>query len=139
MKVKFYGTRGSIPIANKESVKYGGNTTCVRIFDECLPDDMVLAIDSGSGFVPLAKNVIKEGNKDEVLILYRHGKLKSTLEEQSKMDVLTPSTFRKIDALHLEEHSKMEVLTPKRDDFRTDNLFTMILEEPNKLKILNDN
>jgi len=72
MRVKFYGTRGSIPIANKESVKYGGNTTCVRIIDECLPDNMVLVIDSGSGFVPLAKNVIKEGDKDEVLILYSH-------------------------------------------------------------------
>jgi len=72
MKIKFYGTRGSIPISNKESVRYGGNTTCVRIYDPCIPNNMALVIDSGSGFVPMAKDILKEGNKEQVLILYTH-------------------------------------------------------------------
>ena len=72
MKIKFYGTRGSIPISNPDSVRYGGNTTCVRINDPSVPKNMALVIDSGSGFVPLAKEILKEKDKTEVLILYTH-------------------------------------------------------------------
>ena len=28
-KIKFRGVRGSYPVANKEFLKYGGNTSCV--------------------------------------------------------------------------------------------------------------
>ena len=31
MKVTFYGTRGSIPICDKEFQQFGGNTTCIQI------------------------------------------------------------------------------------------------------------
>jgi hypothetical protein len=31
MKVKFYGTRGSIPICGPEFQEFGGNTTCVLV------------------------------------------------------------------------------------------------------------
>lgn len=72
MNIKIYGTRGSIPISNRDSTKFGGNTTCLRVFDPSLPKNMVLVIDSGSGFVPMAKDILKEGDKSEVLILYTH-------------------------------------------------------------------
>ena len=63
MKVKFYGTRGSIPISNSGSVKYGGNTTCLRIISDCLPDGMWLIVDAGSGFKPLSDDAMKAGIK----------------------------------------------------------------------------
>ena len=40
MKIKFYGTRGSIPVPEREFMEFGGNTTCVekecqREFGDC--------------------------------------------------------------------------------------------------------
>lgn len=72
MKAKFYGTRGSIPISNPESVRYGGNTTCVRVMSDCLPKGMALVIDAGSGFVPLTYDLLREGGIEEVLVLFSH-------------------------------------------------------------------
>lgn len=72
MKVKFYGTRGSVPISNKKSVKYGGNTTCLRVISECVPPEMVLAVDAGTGFVPLSFDVLKENGLKEVVVLFTH-------------------------------------------------------------------
>ncbi len=33
-KVKFYGTRGSIPVCDREFQEFGGNTTCVMVTGE---------------------------------------------------------------------------------------------------------
>lgn len=71
MRVTFYGTRGSVPIANKESVETGGNTTCLRIESQCLPDGMWLVVDAGSGFVPLCGAALKGGVKS-VQLLFTH-------------------------------------------------------------------
>lgn len=61
MKITMYGTRGSSPVADENKRRYGGNTTCVYVDSECLPHNMVLNIDGGSGFLPygnvLAANV----------------------------------------------------------------------------------
>ena len=31
MKIKFYGTRGSIPVPERDFMDFGGNTSCVRV------------------------------------------------------------------------------------------------------------
>lgn len=71
MKVTFFGTRGSVPVANPASVATGGNTTCLRIESECLPQGMWLVADAGSGIVPLAMDALKNGVKS-VAILFTH-------------------------------------------------------------------
>lgn len=71
MKVTFYGTRGSVPIANQASMATGGNTTCIRVQSECLPKGMLLVVDAGSGFVPLCKDALQEGVA-EAHILFTH-------------------------------------------------------------------
>ena len=71
MKVFFAGTRGSVPIANFQSVIFGGNTTCLRVMSECLPPGFALVVDAGSGFVPLSMELLKEGIK-EVAVLFTH-------------------------------------------------------------------
>jgi ribonuclease BN (tRNA processing enzyme) len=58
MNVKFFGTRGSVPIANPGSVKTGGNTTCLRVDSQCLPEGMWWVLDAGSGFVPLCTEAL---------------------------------------------------------------------------------
>ena len=44
-RIKFWGTRGSIPVPGPETLLYGGNTTCV----ELRADDEIIVLDAGSG------------------------------------------------------------------------------------------
>lgn len=61
MQVKFYGTRGSIPVAGPQCSRYGGNTTCVRVDSSCLPQGTWLVVDAGTGIVPLSWDFAKAG------------------------------------------------------------------------------
>ncbi|MDO4753740.1 MAG: MBL fold metallo-hydrolase [Bacillota bacterium] len=45
MKVLFKGTRGTMPVPGKDTVKYGGNTSCVMVE----ADGKILYFDAGSG------------------------------------------------------------------------------------------
>lgn len=72
MKIKLFGTRGSIPISRLNSTKYGGNTTCVRFFSEFLPKGFALVIDGGSGFVPMSSELLREGGLEELMVLLTH-------------------------------------------------------------------
>jgi len=72
MKIKLWGTRGSIPISNTESVRFGGNTTSVAISSECIPPGEKLVIDTGSGFVPFGFEAVKQGGLKGYNILYTH-------------------------------------------------------------------
>jgi phosphoribosyl 1,2-cyclic phosphodiesterase len=71
MKVTTYGTRGSVPIAKSDATRYGGNTTCLRIESDCLPNDHALVVDAGSGIVPLGHDLIRE-NITDVSLLFTH-------------------------------------------------------------------
>lgn len=71
MKVHFYGTRGSTPTSGHGYTKFGGNTTCLRIESACLPPSHWLAVDAGSGIVPLGGHALAD--KVQVLdILWTH-------------------------------------------------------------------
>jgi len=72
LTVKFFGVRGSVPIFNRNSTKYGGNTTCLHIKSPCIPEGEEVIIDSGSGIVPLAGEVLQSGIPKKVHILYTH-------------------------------------------------------------------
>jgi len=74
MKIKFYGTRGSVSIAGPQAVKYGGNTTCLRIESPCLPPKHWLAIDAGTGIFPLGNDTFKpeNGGIETLTILFSH-------------------------------------------------------------------
>ena len=71
MKLKMWGTRGSIPISNPASVHYGGNTTCIEILSGCIPEGEALVVDTGSGYVPFSFDALKRGI-DKVTILQSH-------------------------------------------------------------------
>ena len=56
MKVKFYGTRGSIPVCAREFQDFGGNTSCLTI---AIPDENILSIiDAGTGIRTLGKELM---------------------------------------------------------------------------------
>ena len=55
-KVKFWGTRGSIPVPGAGTVKYGGNTPCVEV--RCGKELIIL--DAGTGIKNLGSELLKE-------------------------------------------------------------------------------
>ncbi len=56
IKIKFWGTRGSIPTPGKYFLKYGGNTPCVEI--RC--GDTILIFDAGTGLRELGGSLLHE-------------------------------------------------------------------------------
>lgn len=73
MKVKVYGSRGSLPVSNPKSVNSGGNTTCLKIESDCIPEETALVVDAGSGFLPMSLDALSGGiNKFVVLHTHYH-------------------------------------------------------------------
>src|SRR5437762_7846563 len=48
-RIKLWGTRGSIAVPGRETLRYGGNTTCI----ELRADGELIVLDAGSGIRPL--------------------------------------------------------------------------------------
>ena len=57
MKVQFWGVRGSIPTARRDTFEFGGNTACVEVR---VPGQDVLIIDGGSGIRNLGLSLLEE-------------------------------------------------------------------------------
>lgn len=56
MRVKFWGTRGSVPTPGRTTEKFGGNTACVEIHQ----DDERLILDAGTGIRELGLLMLEE-------------------------------------------------------------------------------
>ncbi|MGE3809267.1 MAG: MBL fold metallo-hydrolase [Gemmataceae bacterium] len=70
MKVKFFGTRGSMPICDCEFQQFGGNTTCLWLTTDEGPS---LIFDGGSGIRNLGKVLAARGVTDQpVVLLFTH-------------------------------------------------------------------
>jgi phosphoribosyl 1,2-cyclic phosphodiesterase len=59
MKARFWGTRGSIATPGPETIKYGGNTSCVEI----RAGEQILIMDAGTGIRNLGAALLKEFDK----------------------------------------------------------------------------
>ncbi len=55
MKVRFWGVRGSYPVPGPETVRYGGNTSCVEVR---FADNTLVILDLGSGARPLGDHLM---------------------------------------------------------------------------------
>src|ERR1700710_2598907 len=69
MKVKLWGTRGSIPPPGPETIRYGGNTSCVGV---TLSDGSLLALDAGSGIRSPALALGNEPRRLHILLTHLH-------------------------------------------------------------------
>ena len=56
MRIKFYGTRGSIPVTEPEYQVYGGNTSCVAVYYE----GGIGIFDAGTGIRNLGKDLFEK-------------------------------------------------------------------------------
>jgi len=72
-KITFWGVRGSHPVPGKNTIQFGGNTTCAEV----IAGNAKIIIDAGTGIIELGKKIISEyfNDKNEnlnITILFTH-------------------------------------------------------------------
>ncbi len=87
MRVEMGGCRGSLPVAGTQYTRYGGNTTAIRVISECLPPDMALVVDGGTGFLPLSMRAMQQGARRLMILLTHHH------HDHSQGFFIAPATF----------------------------------------------
>lgn len=66
MRVTIWGCRGSVATPGRETVEYGGNTSCVEV---SLDDGTVLVLDAGTGIRELGLELVARGARKLHLLL----------------------------------------------------------------------
>jgi phosphoribosyl 1,2-cyclic phosphodiesterase len=56
MKIRFWGVRGSIAVPGANTIRYGGNTTCIEVRTD---DDDLIVFDGGTGIFQLGNHLLK--------------------------------------------------------------------------------
>ncbi len=69
MHVRFWGTRGSIPTPGKQTIVFGGNTSCVEIRTS---DGTTLILDCGTGIRSLGLDMLRRPGPHRVHLLIGH-------------------------------------------------------------------
>ena len=69
MKITLWGTRGSLPSAGPETVRYGGNTSCVEVRTE---DGSLIVLDAGTGIRRLGAAIGNETRRLHILLSHLH-------------------------------------------------------------------
>ena len=72
MRVRFWGTRGSIATPGPTTVRFGGNTLCVEVITD---SGQHLILDTGTGARPLGMDLMKNGPrplKASILLSHTH-------------------------------------------------------------------
>lgn len=69
MKVRFWGTRGSIPTPGRDTVRYGGNTPCVEVR---LGNDELVIFDAGTGIRGLGDALMATGKPVKAYVVISH-------------------------------------------------------------------
>ncbi len=67
MYFKFWGTRGSIPVPGKSTLKYGGNTPCVEFRSS---NNKIIILDAGSGIRELGIDLSENLSHEEELNIF---------------------------------------------------------------------
>jgi phosphoribosyl 1,2-cyclic phosphodiesterase len=69
MRVKLWGTRGSLPSPGPDTVRYGGNTACVEVRGA---DGAFLILDAGTGIQRLGAGLDSEASRVDLLLTHLH-------------------------------------------------------------------
>jgi phosphoribosyl 1,2-cyclic phosphodiesterase len=69
MKLKVWGARGSIPAPGPETMRYGGNTSCVEL---TLADGSTLILDAGTGIRNLGLALAPTNRPIHILLTHLH-------------------------------------------------------------------
>jgi phosphoribosyl 1,2-cyclic phosphodiesterase len=69
VKVRLWGTRGSLAAAGPETIRYGGNTACVEVR---AGDEHLVVLDAGTGIRRLGKAVGTDVRRIDILLTHLH-------------------------------------------------------------------
>ena len=69
MRLTLWGTRGSLATAGPETLRYGGNTSCVEVR---AADGGVLVLDAGTGMRRLGATLRDDGRRVDILLTHLH-------------------------------------------------------------------
>jgi phosphoribosyl 1,2-cyclic phosphodiesterase len=69
VRVKIWGARGSVPSPGPETVRYGGNTSCVEV---TLSDGTLLALDAGTGIRSMGLALGETQRRINILLTHLH-------------------------------------------------------------------
>jgi phosphoribosyl 1,2-cyclic phosphodiesterase len=69
MKITLWGTRGSLPSPGPETVRYGGNTSCVEVRSN---DGTLLVLDAGTGLRRLGNVIEPDIVRIDILLTHLH-------------------------------------------------------------------
>lgn len=71
LKVKFYGTRGALPVCDPDFLEFGGNTTCILLTAD--DTDEIAVFDAGSGIWNLGKELLaRDDTPNQLTIVFSH-------------------------------------------------------------------
>src|SRR3990167_8936867 len=68
LTVKFWGTRGSLPVPGRSTLSFGGNTSCVEV----TLGRHSLILDAGTGIRSLGQHLLKKNIRGPIRILIGH-------------------------------------------------------------------
>lgn len=69
MRVRFWGTRGSVPTPGPTTVRYGGNTSCVEMRTDA---GTLFIFDSGTGIRELGLHLARQGGTLSAHLMLGH-------------------------------------------------------------------
>src|ERR1700722_3728000 len=75
MRVRFFGTRGSIATPGPHTLRYGGNTSCIEVQSRA---GTLVILDMGTGATVLGRELTARGEPSRGHILISHTHLSGT-------------------------------------------------------------
>jgi phosphoribosyl 1,2-cyclic phosphodiesterase len=73
LRVRFWGTRGSIPTPGAQTVRFGGNTPCTEVRTD---DGWLIILDAGTGIRELGRDLLQRSNgapiKGDIFLTHAH-------------------------------------------------------------------
>ena len=69
MRIRFWGTRGSLATPGPQTIRYGGNTSCVELRSD---DGTRVVLDAGTGIRPLGDAVERGLTRLDILLTHLH-------------------------------------------------------------------
>jgi phosphoribosyl 1,2-cyclic phosphodiesterase len=69
MRFTFWGTRGSIAVPGQDTLRFGGNTTCLQVTPS---SGLPVIVDAGTGIRSLGLELCQSNTEGEVLLLITH-------------------------------------------------------------------
>lgn len=68
--LQFHGTRGSVPVCDPKFQEFGGNTTCISLFNK--ETGRIGILDAGTGIRSLGKHIANNVDQRDVFITFTH-------------------------------------------------------------------